>query len=468
MTWATAREIALDDNATNQFPQPTFKVLLESFRSTWRRDQATKSNASRHHAFPTLGGVNPPAPSNSNPNANSNSSKQRTCLCGDTKVFRWEKCPYISPKVRAKGWTPNPEIAQQIANKISKMQRYDRAFFVTKFGYDGPEPTATKTTDTSNRNELLGSYVAKASFGGVLKQEYKLYNSQLLDNASDTHICNNPRRAHWSKQRNAQPGDVVISGKQQYDVEAFGTVHVNIQTPEGKAVIELRDVALVPGYMTNVVALKAFNRKGVHWNSEHPDRLTTKGKTFCYLYPIGEHWVLEKDSPLSEALPIEAQPTSADVANLKYTQQTSIQEVKGQAYSAKTSNRGQVTSYEPRKATLTAELAHQIFGHVQSKSIDHLANAVQDISIDYSTPCPTTLECTTCGISKATEQVSRRTGTESVGIPGLFDSVSWDLIDMSPGYNGDQYLSHFECLQTGFTMVYALKAKGDSFDNFDE
>jgi hypothetical protein len=67
--------------------------------------------------------------------------------------------------------------------------------------------------------------------------------------------------------------------------------------------IELRNVALAPGFMTNLVSLRLLNIKGVHWNSETPNRLVwTGGIYFCVLQRVNDHVVLQRDTEVTGEL----------------------------------------------------------------------------------------------------------------------------------------------------------------------
>ena len=140
----------------------------------------------------------------------------------------------------------------------------------------------TKEGDSRN----LGSFVTHSSFTTSQDSDFKLYNSWTLDNASDIHVCNDIQRSGFRKTRDAQPSDELFAGKTSYPIEAFGTVDVQVQTPNGPGRIELTNVALAPGFMTNLVSLYLLNVKGVHWNSENLQYLTCNGKIFCNLESV--------------------------------------------------------------------------------------------------------------------------------------------------------------------------------------
>ena len=63
---------------------------------------------------------------------------------------------------------------------------------------------------------------------------------------------------------------------------------------------------------------------------------------------------------------------------------------------------------------ITAEFAHIVLTHPSPEVISHLESATKDVKIDTSTSSPTTVQCETCGVSKATELISRKTDNEEM------------------------------------------------------
>jgi len=64
--------------------------------------------------------------------------------------------------------------------------------------------------------------------------------------------------------------DVIDSGKQTYLIELFGTVTINIDTTTGPAYFQLRNVALAPGFMSNLVSMDILAEQQIHWTSRKP------------------------------------------------------------------------------------------------------------------------------------------------------------------------------------------------------
>jgi len=138
---------------------------------------------------------------------------------------------------------------------------------INKFKYDGLEEKDSKDSkqyDLSKENTTkdtvkLGSFVAFSSF--TSDQDYKLYKAWTLDNASDIHVCNEEGRSRFTRTQEAGPDDEIYAGKTSYPIETFGTVTLEVQTADGFGEIELTNVALAPGFMTNLVSLYLLNAK---------------------------------------------------------------------------------------------------------------------------------------------------------------------------------------------------------------
>jgi len=339
---------------------------------------------------------------------------EKLCLCGGKhgKRFQWEKCEYVSLTKRPSGWKGKPETFEKINKTINSWEKEKIEWFLKKFKYDGLKDLAATSQQTQGNNtkdsdvRKLGSFTTYSSYTtSSHDSDFKLYNAWTLDNASDIHVCNDIQRSGFKKTRDALPDEELFAGKTSYPIEAFGTVTVNVQTPKGRAEIDLSNVALAPGFMTNLVSLHLLNVKGVHWNSEKPQHLTCNGTIFCNLESVDYHWVFERNT----------------------------------AYNSFATRK----SITRRHATFTEAQLHQVLGHASPEVISHVATAGNDITIDKSGPTLSTIECETCSVSKATEIVSRRTEVEDSenGVP--FDRTTWDMIEMNTGFNRDRYVSHF-------------------------
>ena len=94
--------------------------------------------------------------------------------------------------MRSSGWKGKPETFERINKAISSWKAGKAKWFVNKFGYDGlPDPMGKSDTTEKDdsSSQKLRSFVAYLGF--TSSEDYKLYNSWTLDNASDVHVCNN-------------------------------------------------------------------------------------------------------------------------------------------------------------------------------------------------------------------------------------------------------------------------------------
>src|SRR5437762_6919597 len=81
----------------------------------------------------------------------------------------------------------------------------------------------------------------------------------------------------------------LFARKTSYPIEAFGTIKVQVYTPNSLAKIELTNVALALGFITNLVSLHLLNNKGVYWNLENPQHITCNRKILCNLEKVDSH-----------------------------------------------------------------------------------------------------------------------------------------------------------------------------------
>ena len=206
---------------------PELYKLVKDFRNHQRKNDVLKLSSS-HSAFAALRGENQDEEAQDG---------EKLCLCGGKhgKRLRWEKCEYITPKCRPSGWKGKPEAFEKINKTLSTWDDGKVKWFVDRFKYDGLKDSKKASTSQEKSKESKegekeqpSSFVTYSSFHSISKEDYKLYNSWTLDNASDIHVCNDVERSNFTKTHDAMPGDELCSGKTWYPIEAFGTVTVNI------------------------------------------------------------------------------------------------------------------------------------------------------------------------------------------------------------------------------------------------
>ena len=410
MGYVSGREAVLADRIERNDAPPSVKDLIENYRNYLRTTTARNSSKGPSRtAFATLQGTSQESSENEHEQRQkkqNSKSKSSDCLCGET--HRFSDCPYLIEELREAAWVPNEEIKRQIDEKLSKIPKLRAA--VEKAQKQAREKTPT-------------TKVTPAGAFAVDCFSYKLKNCWTLDSGTDIHVCND--RTRFKFERTAAEEDVLMAGKTTYQIEAFGSVEITAKGPDGPVTILLLNVALAPGFLTNLVCLRRFTEKDVHWDTQN-NRLHSNGKTFCYTQSVDDHWVLEYGSP-----------DSAE-----------------EAYGAFASSR------RPRP-TLKATAAewHMILGHPGPETIAHLEEAVENVGVTGR--APTTIECETCAQTKAHQMISRRPGQEEPADEPL-GRVGYDLIPMNASYNRDKWVSHFRCFKTGADFVYTHPRKNDA------
>ena len=60
--------------------------------------------------------------------------------------------------------------------------------------------------------------------------------------------------------------DPVLTGDSCSYVEGYGSVNININTLAGQQLFQLRNVAYIPSFHTNVVSHRKLRQAGYHWD----------------------------------------------------------------------------------------------------------------------------------------------------------------------------------------------------------
>jgi hypothetical protein len=110
------------------------------------------------------------------------------CLCGEN--HRYKECMYITPSTRPQGWTGKPEIFDYINKaKPKKLEWFKTAFNYNGVGKGTKTSDRTTTTETANQSTTprVTEVTAISLFTTASTGEYKLYNSWMMDNASNIH-----------------------------------------------------------------------------------------------------------------------------------------------------------------------------------------------------------------------------------------------------------------------------------------
>jgi hypothetical protein len=108
------------------------------------------------------------------------------------------------------------------------------------------------------------------------------------------------KRERFQTLRPASGSDYLTAGASRIPIEGYGLVEITLKlTPTSSRKIKLAEVALVPSFHTNIVALDRLMQRNVHWNTEQQE-LRRKSEIFGIVEKNHGQWVL-KYSPLQTA-----------------------------------------------------------------------------------------------------------------------------------------------------------------------
>ena len=403
----------------NEIPQLT--NLVEDFRNYWRKNQAilqTSTSTARVVQF----------------KGDDRLTRQRPPYqYGTNHNIRY--CYYQNPFTRLEGWSGNLEIFDKINQALERTKSEPfKQLVLESQKYNGIKTEQPKLDDLKDTNltprRNLGAYIASSHLtshtallanDSVNRGPGSLYNSQALNTRTDIHICNDRNRSNYTITHPASATNVIDSSKQTYIIESFRTVTINIDTTTRLAYFQLRNVALAPRFMSNLVSMDILAKQQIYQSSRKPLVMKRKDSShFCILKRNNRHLVFEDTIPKSDS------------------------------YSAYAATR----SSEPVYTQFTKLELYYILAHPGPKAIQHLKDSAVDIIIDSSEPCPCKSDCETCMLAKAQKQVSRRTDGQEPANNKPFDRITYDLIDLCDrsAYNRDNWVSHMGCLISGFQL----------------
>lgn len=120
-------------------------------------------------------------------------------------------------------------------------------------------------------------------------------------------------------------------------------------------------------------------------------------------------------------------------------------------------------TYEPDSyfRTITEGSLHKILTHASSEVMSSINGPDYKINLIRSQTTPKASKCVTCSLSKS-KRINfwqARPGISRTGQP--FHTLCWDAITMKEAFNGDKYISHFNCPDSHFNFIFTCKSKID-------
>ena len=195
--------------------------------------------------------------------------KPPQCLCGNKRYY--SKCYYLNESLRPANWTPNQDVTKKVQQALDNdKQLRDKVRQAQARVQENRQKQASQSELEGAKLQITPS--AGSAFIAIFTADQinkvhtvcELRDSFLLDSGATIHICNNIRRF-----TDLRPGSgSILAGDTVVDIEAWGTVNINVNTPNGKAIVPLLDVAYIPSFHTSLVPLKKALSRGFHWNTE--------------------------------------------------------------------------------------------------------------------------------------------------------------------------------------------------------
>jgi hypothetical protein len=268
----------------------------------FRNQQSFKSNTAKGaFAGSTLQGEQAP-------------SSPRPKKCPIHRIHDLDNCYTLNKAKRPEDWTWNKRIASdavKFIEKDSKSQEKYKDILTEAREFLGKSETAsqatatTKATTQSNQKVIGSAFVhpPRVSFAST---PYTLKDSFILDSGSPSHICNSKDRFESNSFQQLDVPEPVLTGDDMCYITGYGDVLIRISTPTGEALFQLKEVAYISGFHTNVVAHKRLRKAGYSWDDIN-NSILKDGQIAFYLEERDEQYVIEYNYPKA-AFPASSTP----------------------------------------------------------------------------------------------------------------------------------------------------------------
>ncbi len=273
----------------------------------------------------------------------------------------------------------------------------------------------------------MKSLLQKAAFS-ISISIYPLKNSAILDSASTLHVFNEITR--FLNFRTAYPGDFLWAGDHKVPIQGYGDVDVEIQSPTGKRLMRLHDVAFCKNFAANLVSLRELHKLGYWWDNRpgfnHIRKANRNYTTVATLTELHGQNVLEY---------IPDDLTKASFFN----------------------RRNYFNSWTERKpVTADAWTWHLRLGHAGPQSLQHLVTCSEGARIRRKLEGPITIDCDGCAAAKISRKVRRepRSNEEDPG-----ERLAVDFHDFKLGFGGFKSLVTITDRWSGFIWDFYLSSR---------
>ena len=394
------------------------------------RNQINLGNTKAAFSAATLQGEEAP-PDGQNQNQNQGQGqKHQKCFDGYGKHTP-EQCFYLNKNLRPEGWKMSPGRAKivmkglqqnkELRDKYKDAYKEIEAFLKEQKKKDG-KPQEEKASGEQPKAVIGSASIGTASFAtqdtSFSASSYSLANSFILDCGSPIHICNDLNRFDQITYQKLDRVDPVLTGDSCSYVEGYGSVNVNINTPAGQQLFQLRNVAYIPGFHTNIMSHRKLRQAGYHWDDINLRvKQDNTSETVFYVEEVHEQYVVEHNPSSATA----AFPTSSTAPR------------------------------PPREAD--AYRWHLRMGHLGKEALERLMTNVYGVKIKG----PVVFNCQACLQAKAKRQISRRQPARIA--PRPLWRIHFDLFYLENAYNQMKYALVIKDEFSGYIWVYVQPGK---------
>ncbi len=433
-TWATNQLDKLYTAHEDGKELLSIRDLVAAFRTFHRRVNPVASSLGTFGA--SLETAQPALPAENDHDSSKTKRKPPYCLCGDRHLYwkcqiilnilapdRASKDAKIDPTKKAKveEALKDQKKKQKVQNTLSKHPNTGKR--ETRTAPSSGTHATTDIYDMDDGQPVAGTPYTYALEAVVLSAAVKkeppvphLMNRWILDPGSNAHVCNS-KNFGWKKTRDATDGEIVFAGGQALQIQEWGEVILEANGPSGPRALRLSMVAYIEGFFANILGLSRCRTQGIHFDSGRDLLyLKTPQNVFCHLEFDKGHWL------------IDANPSQRPELETLTTMATRFR-----------------PSVDPRPTRkLTAQEAHQIWGHPGKEAVKHLPTSVIGVELKGPDPVPTWTDCRVCIETKMHQLISRRPSSNPATRP--FYRIGIDLVQLCPRgtrcYNGDKYSLH--------------------------
>ncbi|RKK06491.1 hypothetical protein BFJ65_g18688 [Fusarium oxysporum f. sp. cepae] len=365
----------------------------------------------------------------------------RNCVCGMS--HKYTECYYLNPSGAPEGWTPIVQIQSKIITTVKGSKRLkeniERNF--KRSNIDLPKFWPSDTTknqpkhlaedETSSTDKFLSKsraafVTSRFAFGTTAKDEYG--DCFRLDNCADTHVCND-----LSRFTNYTPLDdeTIEFGNSGTHITGIGNVTVHVDTPTGAGLIQLENVAYVPGFHWNLINMHSLEQQGLYFNTRTCWMEYSDGSNAFKVTKHGAFRVAE-----------------SHIKDIIFRAESHKEAAQSFAMATK--------SRTPQVATASMDTWHARLGHIRKEALEHMPQAVEGVALGTRNFERKSELCPECQLGQAYQQISR--------IPPWrgsypFEKIHLDLIDMEEAFNADSWVAHFYCDYSAYHITFNLPNK---------